>query len=84
MRDRENHSICITCGQESTSARLNRLEDDRICPTCRDRLLHQLAPAVPGFTFERAESPSGADEGDESPVVPERRSRRSRGPRKTD
>jgi hypothetical protein len=43
-------SLCITCGLPAASDQpLNRLEDGRACPTCRDRLLDSLPPPFPGF-----------------------------------
>jgi hypothetical protein len=41
--------ICITCGRRTGSPpRLNRLPDDRLCPSCRDRFLDHLPPLLPG------------------------------------
>jgi hypothetical protein len=81
MRDGDNPSICITCGEEASETRLNRLEDGRVCPACRDRLLHQLAPLLPGLGRERIESAEQEATIAELPV-PVRRPKRSRGPRK--
>lgn len=45
----EPHSLCITCGQEvGDPPRLNRLENGLPCPSCRDRILAFLPPALPG------------------------------------
>ncbi|HTF90419.1 MAG TPA: hypothetical protein VK843_18525 [Planctomycetota bacterium] len=43
-------SLCITCGLDAgPSNHLNRMEDGRTCPTCRERLLASLPPPFPGF-----------------------------------
>jgi hypothetical protein len=43
-------SICFVCGQRADAAnQLNRLPDGRPCPTCADRLLAMLPPALPAF-----------------------------------
>jgi hypothetical protein len=48
--DADSRSICIRCGQSAnTTTRFNRLEDGSACPTCLERLLQTLAPALPGF-----------------------------------
>jgi len=40
--------VCFTCGESvGEPYRLNQLEDGRICPTCRDRVLAELPPLFP-------------------------------------
>ena len=40
--------VCFTCGESvGEPYRLNRLEDGRICPSCRDRVLAALPPIFP-------------------------------------
>lgn len=42
------HPVCFTCGESvGDPLRLNQLEDGRICPTCRDRVLADLPPLFP-------------------------------------
>jgi len=49
-------TICITCGQAlGEIPRLNRLEDGRPCPSCRDRLLEILPPALPAAVAHEVE-----------------------------
>ena len=41
-------TVCFTCGESvGEPYRLNQLEDGRICPTCRDRVLAALPPLFP-------------------------------------
>lgn len=62
----ETQSLCFTCGQEVGSPpRLNRLENGLPCPTCRDRILAFLPPALPGpgsAAYKPAKSPVSSDE----------------------
>jgi hypothetical protein len=47
--------VCFACGSPTGPLpRLNRLPDGRVCPTCRDRLLDLVPPALPA----PAEEPS--------------------------
>lgn len=47
---RAQDTLCIGCGLPAGNPpRLNRLDDGRVCPTCRDRLLESLPPALPGL-----------------------------------
>ena len=47
MPDRAK-TFCISCGLDVSSApQLNRLSNGQICPTCRERVLDSLAPALP-------------------------------------
>lgn len=42
--------VCITCGLEVGSGTLlNRLTNGQICPTCRERVLDSIPPALPSF-----------------------------------
>lgn len=42
------HTVCFTCGLAiETPPRLNRLTNGNVCPACRDRVLHELPPALP-------------------------------------
>lgn len=54
------------------AALLNRLSNGQICPACRDRVLDQLAPALPAERFVVAEiaSPAAAEirEHEEAPL----------------
>ena len=53
MSDR--HAVCFTCGHSvATNPFENRLEDGRACPTCRDRLLDEVAGALPTSTPQTA------------------------------
>ena len=48
--------MCFTCGQPTgPMPRLNLLSDGKVCPSCRDRVLDSLPPALPGFGYERQE-----------------------------
>jgi hypothetical protein len=50
--------LCFTCGQaEAQPPRLNRTEDGRVCPTCRDRLLESLPPVLPSTRPAESEIP---------------------------
>ncbi|MDF1799723.1 MAG: hypothetical protein P1V81_11140 [Planctomycetota bacterium] len=50
----KDQSLCFTCGLDvGEPPRLNRLENGLPCPTCRDRILAYLPPALPGPGFER-------------------------------
>ncbi len=45
--------VCFTCGEPTGPfPRLNVLSDGSVCPSCRDRLLDTLPPALPGFGAE--------------------------------
>lgn len=51
--------ICITCGLSASElTRLNRLSDGRPCPTCRERVLRAVPPALPGFSQSSELEPS--------------------------
>ena len=66
-----NHdqSLCFTCGKEVGSPpQLNRLENGLPCPSCRDRILAYLPPALPGPGFERRPEPELRDEVSLAPV----------------
>jgi DNA-directed RNA polymerase subunit RPC12/RpoP len=40
--------VCITCGLAVGSGlQLNRMNNGQICPTCRDRVLDSIPPALP-------------------------------------
>jgi len=53
VNDRDQ-SLCFTCSNEVGSPpRLNRLENGLPCPSCRDRILAYLPPALPGPGSER-------------------------------
>jgi hypothetical protein len=44
----DSATICFTCGQPvTTPPRLNDLPDGGPCPTCRERALDTVAPALP-------------------------------------
>jgi len=44
----ERDTLCFTCGQAVTDPRrFNRLEDDRPCPSCAERAIDAVAPALP-------------------------------------
>ena len=43
-------TTCMTCG--GLAERLNRLEDGRRCPACRDRHLAMAPPILPGYRLE--------------------------------
>lgn len=50
----KDQSLCFTCGQDvGDPPLLNRLENGLPCPTCRDRILAFLPPALPGPGSER-------------------------------
>ena len=54
-------TLCIHCGQSAADpTRFNRLPDGRACPTCADRLLASLPPALPA-TKEAVAEPEDAD-----------------------
>ncbi|MDZ4771803.1 MAG: hypothetical protein SGI72_01575 [Planctomycetota bacterium] len=41
-------TVCITCGLAvGSGTQLNRLNNGQTCPTCRDRVLDSIAPALP-------------------------------------
>lgn len=67
----ESQSLCFTCGQDvGEPPRLNRLENGLPCPTCRDRILAFLPPALPGpgsAEFKRAEVPVVSEETSDGP-----------------
>jgi|GEM_PF-1802729 len=47
--DESHETLCFTCGQPAgEEPRLNCLPGGQVCPTCRDRLLEQLPPCLPG------------------------------------
>ena len=53
MNERDQ-SLCFTCSNEvGDPPRLNRLENGLPCPSCRDRILAYLPPALPGPGSER-------------------------------
>jgi len=53
-------TLCFTCGQPAGDPPvLNSLSDGRRCPTCRDRVLEALPPALPR---EQAVEPETAEE----------------------
>ena len=56
---------CITCGLPvgEEPLRLNRLENGQVCPSCRDRVLEDLPPALPSWR------PNEVDE--DLPLFPE-------------
>jgi DNA-directed RNA polymerase subunit RPC12/RpoP len=62
----ESQSLCFTCSQTvGDPPRLNRLENGLPCPTCRDRILAYLPPALPGpgsSAYQRPEPPAVSDE----------------------
>jgi len=62
----ESQSLCFTCGQDvGDPPRLNRLENGLPCPTCRDRILAYLPPALPGpgsAKYQGADSPEASEE----------------------
>jgi len=40
--------VCFTCGcPVGEPYKLNRLDNDQICPSCRDRVLDSLPPVLP-------------------------------------
>ncbi len=42
------NAVCFTCGLTiELPPRLSRLTNGQVCPTCRDRVLHWLPPALP-------------------------------------
>ena len=44
----ERDTLCFTCGQAVTDpARFNRLDDDRPCPSCAERAIDAVSPALP-------------------------------------
>ena len=47
---RPQGTTCMTCG--GPAERLNRLEDGRRCPSCRDRHLAMVPPILPGYRLE--------------------------------
>ncbi|MFN0009231.1 MAG: hypothetical protein ACKVXR_15110 [Planctomycetota bacterium] len=48
--------VCFTCGESvGDPRRINRLEDGRICPTCRDRVLAELPPLLPSRPIAKPE-----------------------------
>jgi len=64
--------VCITCGESvGEPYRLNRLQDGRICPTCRDRVLAALPPIFPRRTSvaEKIEATPVAGELDDPPTA---------------
>ena len=64
--------VCFTCGQPTGPApRLNLLADGRACPSCRERLLDSLPPALPGFGRERQEEEYEEYGEPEPPYTPE-------------
>lgn len=47
--------VCITCGLPvGEPLRLNRLHNGQVCPSCRDRVLDAIPPALPSIAVERA------------------------------
>lgn len=61
--------VCFTCGMPSgAAALLNRMPNGQICPACRDRVLDQLAPAIPVDRFVVAEfgAPAAAEAQEEA------------------
>jgi|KBSSwiStaDraftv2_1062776.scaffolds.fasta_scaffold1825996_2 hypothetical protein len=69
--------ICITCGLSASElTRLNRLSDGRPCPTCRERVLRSLPPALPGFsTVTETEPGRPRRKGSKAPKAAPRSSR---------
>jgi hypothetical protein len=61
--------VCIACGQPTgRRPRLNSLPDGRPCPSCRDRLLDTLPPALPSANAEvsfEEWAEEGEDDGDD-------------------
>lgn len=40
--------LCFTCGLPGTNTlQFNRLPNGQVCPSCRERLLESIAPALP-------------------------------------
>ena len=63
--------LCFTCGQPTGPfPRLNQLSDGKVCPSCRDRLLDHLPPALPGFGRVRHEEEYGESEPPYTPEYP--------------
>ena len=64
----ESQSLCFTCGQAvGDPPQLNRLENGLPCPTCRDRILAYLPPALPGpgsAAYQRPEAPVSEETGE--------------------
>lgn len=47
--------VCINCGLPvGEPLRLNRLHNGQVCPTCRDRVLDAIPPALPSVVVEPA------------------------------
>jgi hypothetical protein len=45
--------VCITCGLPvGAPVRFNRLPNGQTCPSCRDRVLDSVPPALPSFRME--------------------------------
>ena len=63
-----NPSICIQCGHSTDhTKRLNRLEDGRVCTSCRDRLLELLPPMLPTMSYAEVEEPVAPTDPDPGP-----------------
>lgn len=49
-----SQTLCITCSLPiGEPLRLNRLHNGQVCPSCRDRVLESIPPALPTAAVER-------------------------------
>ena len=58
----------MRCG--GPAERLNRLEDGRRCPACRDRHLAMVPPILPGYQLEELSNEAEHDPQSESTQTP--------------
>ena len=50
-----SETLCITCGLAvGETPRLNRLSNGQICPTCLDRAMDSIPPALPSPSLANA------------------------------
>ena len=61
-------TTCMRCGGPAEA--LNRLENGRRCPSCRDRHLAMTPPILPGYRLEQLASEDEDDPSLESNQAP--------------